>query len=96
MKLGPDDQVQYFIIIMIMMLETFVLRKIMRVSLVYYPPRDVFDINMGKYRLRCIFVYIRKVFFYSTSAYVCCIKILAEMTEMLEVKFFIFTVATAF
>ena len=89
------------------------------IYLIYYPPRDVFALNTGKYRPGCIFfvytgapvLWIMSVknfrFFnnisesmqltnmynmslercyYSASADVCCIKILAEMTEILQVK----------
>ena len=85
----------------------------------YYPPRDVFALNTGKYRPGCIFfvytgapvLWIMSVnnfrFFNnisesmqltniynislercycSASADVCCIKIHAEMTEILQVK----------
>ena len=85
----------------------------------YYPPRDVFALNTGKYRPGCIFfVYtgapvlwimsVNKFRFFnnisenmqltniynislercycSASADVCCIKIHAEMTEILQVK----------
>ena len=93
--------------------------KPLQLHTLYYPPRDVFALDTGKYRPGCIFfVYtgapvlcimsVKNFRFFnnisesmqltnmynmslercycSVSADVCCIKIHAEMTEILQVK----------
>ena len=102
-----------------------VCRHVYILSIVYYPPRDVFALNTGKYRPGCIFfvytgalvLWIMSVnnfrFFNnisesmqltniynislersycSASADVCCIKIHAEMTEILQFLKFLYSV----